>query len=169
MIRFLVLTIFPVLVTYAAVSDLRTRRIPNWLNLSLFLSFFPVALLAGMPLEMIGWSLVAFAVTLAAGFALFAFNVIGGGDAKMIPAVAVWIGWGEPLVAFLYYTALIGGLMAVGVLLWRVISLEVGVWTSGSALKRIFNREMNFPYGVPIAAGALAAFPQSWWSGVLFG
>ena len=53
MTDFLVLTIFPTLVIAAAIGDLLTLRIPNWLNGATALSVLPMAVLAGMPLEVV--------------------------------------------------------------------------------------------------------------------
>ncbi len=169
MTKLAVLTIFPFLLIYAAVGDVRAMRIPNWLNGLIAAAFFPVAFLAGMPLAEMGWHLAAFGVVLAGGLALFIFGFIGGGDAKMLAAAALWIGWGEPLTMFLILTVVCGGLLAVVMKLWQLIGLEQGVWGRDGALRKALAHNLELPYGVAIAAGALLAYPSaaSWWSAII--
>ncbi len=168
----LVLTVFPILVTYAAISDIRTLRIPNWLNLAIAGSFFPVALIAGMPLEVMVWHLAAFGAAFALGFTIFALNLFGGGDAKMIPAAAIWLGWGdggEYMITFFIMTSLAGGLLAIISFIWRKLTVEVGVWASEGAGQKMLEKKPDLPYGVAIAAGALITYPQTWWSPFILG
>ncbi len=168
MIRFLVMTVFPVLVAYAAISDFRTRRIPNWLNLTIAGAFFPLAFLTGMELSQMGWHLAAFGATFALGLFIFFTGLAGGGDAKLLPAVGIWIGWNQHLVDMLLYTAIIGGVLGGLTLLWRALRLEADVWAGGTAMKKLFTWEMTFPYGIPIAAAALIVYPATRWGEFLF-
>ena len=171
MTQIVVLTIFPLLLIYAAIGDVRAMRIPNWLNGLMAAAFFPVAFLAGMPLAEMGWHLAAFGVVLLAGMALFTFGFIGGGDAKMLAAAALWVGWGDALMMFVIITAVGGGLLAIVMKLWQLASLEQGVWGRDGALRKALSRNLELPYGVAIAAGALLAYPSaaSWWSAVISG
>jgi prepilin peptidase CpaA len=172
MSKAVILIVFPLLLTYAALGDIRNLRIPNWLNGLIFAAFFPVALVMGMPLEMIPWHLLSFAVALALGIALFSFGFIGGGDGKMLAAVAVWFGWSDPLMTFLIFTALCGGLQALAHLAWKTLSLEYGVWGKEGALKKkVLSQKMELPYGLAIAAGGLLTMPSSvsWWSALIGG
>ena len=164
----LALTVFPLLVIVAAIGDVRTMRIPNKLNAAIALSFFPVALMAGMPWGVMGMHLLAFAVVLAAMMGLFFWGKIGGGDAKMIAAASLWVGWGEPLLIFFVVTALAGGILAVIMKLWEMLRVEQGVWGADGALRKTLARSLDLPYGVAIAAGALVAYPTGWWQSVLF-
>jgi prepilin peptidase CpaA len=103
----LILTLFPTLVVAAAIGDVLTMRIPNWLNAATALSVLPMAVLAGMPLDVAQWHLLGGAVLLVFGFALFARGYIGGGDAKLMAAVGLWIGW-SALLPFVIVTS-VGG------------------------------------------------------------
>jgi len=100
-----------------AVEDVRSRRIPNWLTYSAFLSGLAVRLL------LLGWpglkaGLVA---SLAAGGVLFVLFVVGGmgaGDVKMMAAVGAWAGSSQ-IVNLLFASAIAGGLMAVGMMFFH--------------------------------------------------
>jgi prepilin peptidase CpaA len=167
-----ILVIFPALLTWAAIGDIRNLRIPNWLNGLILAAFFPVALVMGMPLEMFPSHLLSFAAALALGITLFSLGFIGGGDGKMLAAVGIWFGWGAPLATFIILTTLCGGLQALFSLAWKAVSVEYGVWGKDGALKKkIMTKKMDVPYGVAIAAGGLWAMTnsQTWWSQFITG
>ena len=143
----------------AAVSDLRQFRIPNRAPLLLLAGFGPAALVAGL-----GWQdwLIHLGVALAffvVGALLFARGVWGGGDAKLLPAVALWIGLAG-LPRFLVIMALTGGVLAVLALLSRRIALgpigPLRAWGQRLA------ETGHVPYGIAIAAGGL-----DWWAAVM--
>src|ERR1700734_304364 len=92
LIKILVLGFFAALVIVAAVKDLSSFTIPNWISVALALGFAPAALIVGASLPDIGVSLaVGLGVfLLAAG--MFALGWIGGGDAKLMAASALWVG-----------------------------------------------------------------------------
>src|SRR5215204_905748 len=112
------LLIFPALMAYAAASDLLTMTIPNRLSLALAAGFVVFAILGGLPLAAILLHLGAGAAVLAASFALFAFGWIGGGDAKLAAATALWLGFGS-LVEYLFIASLAGGALTVAILILR--------------------------------------------------
>src|SRR6218665_1627702 len=84
----LALLIFPLLMAFAAFSDLFTMRISNMLVLAVAVAFFALALLTGMAWQDIGLRIGVAAVVLVTTFAFFAFGWIGGGDAKLAAAIA---------------------------------------------------------------------------------
>jgi prepilin peptidase CpaA len=161
MISFLAQTLLPFLVVAAGASDLFTLRIPNWLNAVIFLAFFPMALLTGMPGEAILLHSAAAFGVLAVGFALFSFGVLGGGDAKLLAAAGIWFGW-PALAPFLVFTTLAGGVLAIAMKAWQMIQIERDVREVGW-MKRWFRFKADLPYGVAIAAGGILAFPGTWW------
>jgi prepilin peptidase CpaA len=154
------LMLFPALVIWAGIKDATSYTIPNWISATLALAFVPLAILLGLSLSQIGLALlVAFAVLLV-GILLFALRWIGGGDAKLLAACALWLG-PSALLIFLLTTALIGGGLALGLLALRnplLIPLAqcLPAWT-----KRLLTPGGDVPYGVAIAAAALIAFEQS--------
>ena len=143
----------------AAAYDVMTLTIPNWISLAL-LALFPVlALVTGL-----GWHELAVdcgigAVALVIGVAAFAFGVVGGGDAKLFAAVALYMG---PLgiAPYVFDVAIAGGVLAMIFIVLHQPRLEE--WTRRSpVLAQIVSRGMAIPYGVAIVAGGLLAFPSS--------
>lgn len=142
----------------AAVSDLLTMKIPNWLSLALGLLFFPAAIVAGLHITAIGLSAVAALCVFIACFALFALNVMGGGDAKLLTACALWFGLSQGLIVFLVNVAFCGGIVTLLVLLIRWMSRLVT--DRGIRLPPSLSTAKKIPYGLAISAGALLALPQ---------
>ena len=103
-----VLLIFPLLMAFAAASDLLTMRISNVLVLVVAGAFFVLALFVGLPWPEIGLRVGVAALVLVIAFALFAFGWIGGGDAKLTAAITLWIDL-DLMLAYYVYAALLGG------------------------------------------------------------
>ena len=104
------LIVFPALMAYAAASDLLTMRIPNWLSLALVAAFAFIVAAGGLPWEALPMHAAAAALVLAVCFALFAFGWMGGGDAKLAAATALWLGF-PSLMDYLLMAALAGGVL----------------------------------------------------------
>ncbi|MBN9576732.1 MAG: prepilin peptidase, partial [Alphaproteobacteria bacterium] len=83
------------LLVVAAAWDVASFTIPNTLQLGLVLAFIAFALLAPLPLSVVGMHVLAGLTALALGFTLFALGYVGGGDAKLLAAVALWLGFGD--------------------------------------------------------------------------
>src|ERR1044071_2653501 len=90
------LLVFPAMMAFAASSDLLTMTISNRVSLILAGSFFVLAAMSGMPLAAIGAHLGAAAIVLVVAFVFFARGWIGGGDAKLAAATALWLGFDQP-------------------------------------------------------------------------
>src|SRR5262249_10242860 len=106
------LLLFPALMAFAAASDLFTMTISNRVSLALAAGFFLLALASGMgPYEILS-HLGAGASVLAASFVCFAYGWIGGGDAKVAAAAALWFGFGH-LFNYLVYASLFGGVLTL--------------------------------------------------------
>lgn len=161
MTDFLSLTLFPVLMIVAGAGDALSMRIPNWLTVTIAVAFLPMAYLTAMPLGIVGIHLLTGFCMFVAGFALFALGLFGGGDAKLLAAAGLWLGWPD-LMPFLVMTAFAGGALALCVGAWSVINLSSEV-KDGALFKRLGSIKPNVPYGYAFAIGALLAFPQSWW------
>lgn len=160
MAEIVILVMFPLLMIGAGVGDCLTYKIPNWLTGLIGVMFFPAALYAGMPLADIGWHLGAAAAVLAVCFALFCFGQFGGGDAKLLTVAALWIGF-SPLLPFLIFVALLGGVLAVVMKVWWIVKLQVEI-TGVKQLSERVKASIQLPYGIAIAGGALLAFPDTW-------
>ena len=149
----------------AAMTDVTTFRIPNWLTVAIAALFFPMAYLTGMPLVEFGWHLAAGAILFAIGFACFSFGLFGGGDAKLMAAAGLWFGTSQTL-PFLLMTVVAGGALAVIVMGWSVF---MGFWhhygtgPDSKMDKQLKKVKLKMPYGLAFAVGALLVFPQTWW------
>lgn len=152
----------------AALTDLQTRLIPNWIPASLGAAFVAAAFLDPArhpPL----WSIAAAIVVFLPLLLGFAAGKMGGGDVKLLTAAALWSGW-ERLPELLVITALAGGALALLAVLGRSFHralFGLGLVVPGAALSRLTaalaarlepprNRPAGLPYGVAIAAGGLA-------------
>jgi prepilin peptidase CpaA len=151
---------FAALILAAAVSDATSFTIPNWISLAL-LAIFPLAALAvGLPLPTIGLHLAVGVAALIVGMVMFALRWLGGGDAKLIAAAALWLGLpGTP--SFLLTGALVGGGLAVALLMLRSPAFRPVVVLGPPWVSRLADPDQGVPYGVAIAAGALWALPAS--------
>ena len=149
----LTLTLFAGLLVWAAWSDLREYIIPNRICLAIA-ALYPAHVIASGSPEMVPGALAAAAATFTAGFALFAFRIAGGGDVKLMTAVALWAGPAQ-IVSFLFMTALAGGLLAafLAVRAWRHEAEANPDGTLGLRLYAI--RGTRVPYGAAIALGGL--------------
>lgn len=150
----------------AAVYDLRTRRIPNWLCLAGML--LGVALhVSYTGLSGAGESLGGLALALVLGFLLFSIGWLGAGDAKLLGAVGAVVGLSHTL-EFLGWILLSGGLVALvalavrGVLprmlkrWWMTLALTLTArsWTRVPAAE---TDTVEIPYAISIALGAAIA------------
>ena len=120
-----------------------------------------MAIATAMPLEQFGFHVLTGVALFAVGFALFAAGLFGGGDAKLLAAAGLWFGWPQT-VPFLVLTALAGGLLALVIGSWSAIAMSSEIH-GGSWAKRLSAVKPNVPYGYAFAAGAILAFPESWW------
>ena len=154
------LMIFPVLVIAAALRDTTSYTIPNWISLALAATFPIAALAIGLPMTVIGLNFGVGAAALIAGMTMFALGWIGGGDAKLFAAAALWLGW-TPALTYLAVTGMAGGALAVGLLGLRSAYVRPFMPAGPAWFARLAEPGENVPYGVAIAVGALAAFPAS--------
>lgn len=153
------LSVLPALVIAAAISDLTTMTIPNWISAVLVLAFFPAAFLVGLsPVEVMVHAGVALAA-LIAGAGMFAVRWIGGGDAKLMAAASLWFGL-QGASLFLVWTGLVGGGFCLLLVALRP-ALRPYVAYGPAWVGRLLEPKGDIPYGVAIAAGALMAFPAS--------
>jgi prepilin peptidase CpaA len=148
-------------VSFAAASDLFTMTISNRVPLVLAAGFLMLAPLGGMgPWEML-LHLGAGAAVLVAAFGCFAMGWVGGGDAKIAAAAALWFGFGH-LMNYLLYASLFGGALTLLLLQFRQWPLPY-VLSGQPWLLRLHAKESGIPYGIALALGALTTYPDTEW------
>jgi prepilin peptidase CpaA len=155
------LLLFPALMAFAAASDLFTMTISNRVSLALLVGFLGLAVFSGMGLHDMLLHVGAGAAVLAVAFACFAFGWVGGGDAKIASAVALWFGFGH-MLDYLVYASLFGGALTLLLLQFRQWPLPHPL-SSQSWLLRLHDRESGVPYGIALAIGALVIYPETEW------
>ncbi|VAW46974.1 Type IV prepilin peptidase TadV/CpaA [hydrothermal vent metagenome] len=155
----LALMIFPIMMAFAASSDLLTMRISNKIVMFLILGFVVLATIIGMPLSQFLVHLgIAFTV-LIVSFGLFTFGWIGGGDAKLAAASALWFGSSITLT-YLIYASLLGGLLTIVLIVLRKLPLPIFLMKV-TWVERLHNKISGIPYGIALAAAGLLVYPQS--------
>lgn len=151
--------LYTVLLCIAAVMDTWKFIIPNAITVALIALFVVTTLL--LPFDM-GWRdwllhLGAAVAVLVGGAVMFAFNKMGGGDVKLMTAVAFWTGF-DYLPDLLLYIALAGGALAIGLIVAR--KLLFGLMTARVSLAklpvpRVLLSGEPVPYGLAIAPSAI--------------
>lgn len=106
------------LLLWSMLTDYLYAVIPNGVTASVALLFVAFAIASGMPWSGWGSALCAGGLLLGAGFGLFALGVIGGGDAKLLAATALWAGW-QGLPDLLMIMGLVGGLVTLPIILFH--------------------------------------------------
>jgi len=129
------------LLVAACWCDLRSRTIPNGLNLAIALLAFPFWWSAGLPL----WPDAALQLAVASGvfglFAIaFALGAMGGGDVKLVAAIALWLPF-QAVAALLFVMSVAGGVLTLAMFIRHRIARRSG--------------QLEIPYGVAIAFGGL--------------
>ncbi len=153
------LLIFPALAIVGALKDLTSYTIPNWISLALIAAFAPAALACGASPAAIGLCLATGLGGLVLGMGMFAAGWIGGGDGKLFAVCALWLGWPAAL-PFMLYTGLAGGALTFAILALRSGWVAPAVAGGPAWVRKLAANGGDLPYGVAIAVGALAAFPQ---------
>uniref|UniRef100_Q07K56 Peptidase A24A, prepilin type IV n=1 Tax=Rhodopseudomonas palustris (strain BisA53) TaxID=316055 RepID=Q07K56_RHOP5 len=155
------LFLFPALMAFAAASDLLTMTISNRVSLLLVLGFFGMALLSGMGWQAVLMHASAGGTVLLVAFGCFAMGWIGGGDAKVASAAALWFGF-DQLLQYLVYASLFGGALTLMLLQFRQWPLP-GVLRGQPWLLRLHSNATGIPYGIALATGALMIYPHTAW------
>ena len=145
-----ILILLQLLTIGAALQDAWRLRISNLFPIAIVVCFAVWVAVVGPEFDL--WqNLVAFLLCLAIGLFLFSREWLGGGDVKLLAALALWFdfaGAGQ----FLVFTMLGGGLVALALIAFRRL-LPAAAGTGVAA----FRRRGPIPYGLAIAAGALLA------------
>jgi prepilin peptidase CpaA len=155
------LLVFPALMAFAASSDLFTMTISNRVTLALVGGFVVMALVSGMSLGDIMANVGAAATVLAVTFVFFARGWIGGGDAKLAAATALWLGF-DHLAVYLLYASIFGGVLTLAMIRFRHMPLPAAL-AEQEWVKRLHRLDGGVPYGIALAAAALLIYPDTAW------
>ena len=156
-----ILAIFPICMIFATFYDIFTMTIPNKITLVLLASYAVLAPLVGLSLETIVWSIGIALLILAIGFALFSFGVMGGGDAKLLAASALWFGTaftGE----YLIYASMLGGFLTLAIVIGRSLILPES-FLKVEWIMRLYDKKGGVPYGAALGPAALIVFVDTPW------
>ena len=159
MLEYPLLLLCPAAMIYAGAMDFFTMTIPNRVSVALVIAFLAAALLAGVDartmLSHVGAALLVLTITIV----MFSFNWIGGGDAKLLSAAALWFGF-EHLLDYIVLVTILGGLLSVGILAYRQVVPPM--WISGLGwAERLHDDKAGVPYGLALAGAALWLFPTT--------
>ncbi|MCW5714723.1 MAG: prepilin peptidase [Bauldia sp.] len=163
-IDYAIFAFFPLVMAYAATSDVLTMTIPNRVSLIGIAGFAIAAPLAGLDIQTIGLHAAAGAAVLVGGFLMFAARWIGGGDAKVAAVAALWLGLDHTL-EFLLQGALFGGTLTIFIILARrrpLPAFAIRPW-----ILRLHDPASGVPYCLALAAAALVIYPKTVWIGLV--
>src|SRR4051794_19762890 len=147
------LMLFPAMMAFAASSDLLTMTISNRLSLILAGGFFLLAVVSGMAAMTMLMHVAAAAIVLVVAFICFAQGWIGGGDAKLAAATALWFGF-DHLLDYLLYASLFGGALTIALIQFRMLPMP-RLLVGQEWAQRLHQRDAGVPYGIALAAAAL--------------
>jgi len=160
MLEAAIFVVFPFCMVFAAVSDMLSMTIANRVSVILVLAFAVIAPLTGMEWATFGWHFLAGAMVLSVTFGMFAMGGMGGGDAKLTAATAIWMGFNIHLMQYLVSTAFLGGVFTLILLSYRKSPLAV--YTGHNMFLRHFaDAKAGIPYGVALGVGGLMTYPES--------
>ena len=142
----------------AALNDANAMKIPNRIPLIVLAAYFAMVPFTWVGFPMFLEHMTVGTVVFALGFAMFAFGWMGGGDAKLLAATAFWFTWSDAF-AYMIWTAIFGGALTLFILLGRSY-IPARVITTQWA-QTMFKDETKIPYGLALAAGAIAVLPSS--------
>ncbi|MEY4056155.1 MAG: hypothetical protein RL519_1490 [Pseudomonadota bacterium] len=141
--QYVLLGALAIALVIAAITDIRRRQIDNWLNAAIALAAPLYWWASGLSLwPGVAWQLGIAAITFAICAGLFALRAMGGGDVKLLAALALWItpAWFLKLIVMM---SLLGGLLTVVLAVWH-----------GARGRR---ERLAIPYGVAISTAGLWA------------
>ena len=101
------------------------------------------------------------ALILVIAFVCFLRGWIGGGDAKLAAATALWFGF-DYLMNYLLYASLLGGALTLLLIQFRTTPLPAFLAHQGW-VQRLHQKDGDVPYGIALAIGALIVYPETPW------
>jgi prepilin peptidase CpaA len=154
-----VAVLFPGLMVLSASMDFLTMRIPNRLPAALALGYFVLAAAARLPPQAVLYDVSCGLAILVMAFAMFSLRWIGGGDAKLAAATALWMGWGS-ILDYGVTASICGGLLTVGLVMARARPLPTFLAQHPSTA-RLHAQEVGVPYGIALAVAGMIEYPHT--------
>jgi prepilin peptidase CpaA len=159
LLHFSVLAFFPALMALSASMDLLTLTIPNRICLSLALGYLVLAALLGVSGGDMLLNISCGLAILAIAFVMFALGWVGGGDAKLAAATALWLGWSS-ILDYGVTAAIYGGILSLVILSARRAPLPAAL-ARFAWVARLHDGKTGVPYGIALAAAGLIQYPGS--------
>jgi prepilin peptidase CpaA len=158
MIEAIIMVVFPFAMIYSAFSDALTMTIANRVSLVLIATFVIIAPFIGLTLPEFAMHWVGFGVVLTTTFVLFEIGAMGGGDAKLLAATSLWIGWNQTLLEYLLAASVLGGILTIFLVFFRKSTVAT-VANTLPQFKHLVT-EKDIPYGITLAIAGLMVFPD---------
>lgn len=146
------------LLAAAALSDIRSLRIPNAIPVGIALSAALALFISKAPPADYATAASSGLIGLCVGYAFYALGLMGAGDGKLFAAAATWFTAGALLAASLW-VSLAGVAVALAMLAVRTLRKLNSSERIGAVVKSALKTPV--PYGVAIALGFVAAAQQS--------
>lgn len=150
--------IFAAPLLVACYTDYQSMKIPNKVSLAMAAGFFLVLPFTWSGFPDFGNHLLMGLIFFSIGFAMFAFNWLGGGDAKLMAAIALWLDAGTAF-DFVVYTTLFGAALGLFLLISRRF-MPVSLMNA-RLVSKLYQGEKDMPYAFALAAGALLVWPNT--------
>ena len=152
------LCLFPWAMAFGGAMDLFTMTIPNRVSILMTLGFVILAPFMGLGIDGFLNHLGAGAAMLLVSIVMFALGWLGGGDAKLFAAGALWVGF-DHLLEFTFLITLAGGALTLALLFYRSTMPFPWMMRQRWAM-HLHDRNTGVPYGIAIATAALAVYPS---------
>ncbi|MET1413651.1 prepilin peptidase [Roseibium sp. HPY-6] len=163
MLEAALLVVFPMLVAFGGASDLLTMTIQNRVSILLIAGFAILSLSTGLPLEAWGMHALGPLVVFPFCFVCWYFRWMGGGDAKFLTAISLWIGFTPELMAFSLLASLYGMFLTIGLLYMRNMVVLPDTLARQEWLAKLHDQRSGIPYGITIAIAGLQVYPMTSW------
>jgi prepilin peptidase CpaA len=146
---------FGALLLAASCFDVLKLRIPNVIPVGL-IALFALQVLVGRSVQAPLDHLLAMGLALLTLLPLFASNMLGGGDVKLLAAVALWLGMNK-LTALLILVGIVGGIFA---LFWLAMRWLIRIGLRDRKLPRSLQAGAPLPFALPIMIVAVLLFER---------
>lgn len=161
MLEFVLFLTFPAAMAFAGAMDLFTMTIPNRISIGLIAAFIVAAVLAPLGWPDVASHVGAGVLMLVIGIGMFSLGWLGGGDAKLLAAAALWFGF-DGLLQYLVLVSIAGGVLVLAILFYRSMTPPLWLCQQDWAM-RLHAKAGGIPYGIALAAAGLWLYPSTAW------